>query len=272
MCWHDLLFLHWPVEVSEIQSLLPSGLKVDTFDGRAWVGVVPFTMSGIRARGLPGVPGTSAFAELNVRTYVVCEPGLVVVEAHGAVHHPSRGVWFFSLDAASRMAVRVARAVYHLAYYDARMSSRRVNDGWIEYTSNRAHRGAQAAAFEARYRPVGEASPADPGTLAHFLTERYCLYAADARGRLYMARVWHEPWRLCDAESQIKQTTMTQACGISLSDDEPIRHYAKFMDVEASLPRRIMRGELAAPPRVGGVFSSTSPTAAVSAYTCRLDT
>jgi uncharacterized protein len=140
MRWHELLFIHWPVPAGSLRPLIPAGLELETFDGAAWLGVVPFRMSGCRVRGLPPVPGLSAFPELNVRTYVSAEG--------------KPGVWFFSLDAASWLAVRGARWLFHLDYFDARMSvARKGNE--IDYRSTRTHRHARPAEFAARYRPTG---------------------------------------------------------------------------------------------------------------------
>src|SRR5437867_5100192 len=105
MRWHDLLFLHWPVRPEIIRPLIPNGLELDTFDGAAWIGVVPFRMTGVRLRWLPPLPGISAFPELNVRTYVRVRD--------------RPGVYFFSLDAGSRTAVAMARAWFHLPYFHA---------------------------------------------------------------------------------------------------------------------------------------------------------
>ena len=100
--WHDLVFAHWPVSVDQLRPLIPPGLQIDTYDGQAWIGVVPFRMSGIRPRLLPAVPWLSAFPELNVRTYVVADD--------------KPGVWFFSLEAANLVAVTIARWWYCLLY------------------------------------------------------------------------------------------------------------------------------------------------------------
>jgi len=140
--WHDLLFAHWPVPAPAIASRLPAGLELDTFEGRAWLGVVPFRMSGVRLAGLPPLPGAGAFPELNLRTYV----------RRGDV----RGVWFFSLDAASRLAVEAARLGFGLPYFHARMSTRPDGDG-IVYSSERTS-GATPVRFEAGWRPISEVS------------------------------------------------------------------------------------------------------------------
>jgi len=142
--------MHWPVPAEALRPLIPPALAVDTFDGQAWVGVVPFRMSGIRAHFLPPIPGTAAFPELNVRTYVTIDG--------------KPGVWFFSLDAANRLAVRVARWTFHLPYYDATMSCTRDGAGEVAYRSTRTHRHAKPAAFAARYRPTGLTFRASAGS------------------------------------------------------------------------------------------------------------
>src|SRR5579871_4079287 len=139
--WHDLLFMHWPVRPSELQPLIPPPLRLNTFQGVAWLGVVPFRMSGIRLRGMPAVPRLSAFPELNVRTYVTLDD--------------KPGVWFFSLDAASALAVAAARRWFHLPYFRAEMSCRQTGER-IDYTSRRTHARAHTAEFSASYEPIGE--------------------------------------------------------------------------------------------------------------------
>src|SRR5215468_11352605 len=161
--WHDLLFAHWPVPVETMRASVPPSLELDLFDGRAWLGVVPFRMSGVRLRWTPALPWLSAFPELNVRTYVVAEG--------------KPGVWFFSLDAWNPVAVEAARIWFHLPYFHARMVCEE-KQSWIHYHSMRNDQRAPAALLEARYRPAGERFEARRGTLEHFLTERYCLYAA----------------------------------------------------------------------------------------------
>jgi hypothetical protein len=182
--WRDLLWLHWSWEPAALQERLPAGLHVDTHDGRAWVGLVPFRMTGVRFRGLPALPVLSSFAEMNVRTCVHDERG-------------TPGVWFFSLDAESALAVRVARRLYRLPYHHARMDLRWDVDGFLEYGSRRRDRAAPAAWF--RYRGAGPRRRAEPGTIEFFLVERYVLFAAH-RGRLYHGRVHHDPYELQPAE------------------------------------------------------------------------
>ena len=166
--WHDLLFAHWPVELAVLRAKVPSAFPVDTFDGQAWIGIVPFHMSNIAPRGVPALPWISAFPELNVRTYVTLDG--------------KPGVDFFSLDAANPIAVQTARRLAHLPYYTAAMHVA-PRDGWIDYRSHRTAAHAAPAEFVGRYVPVGPATPPLPGTLEYFLTERYCLYTEDRRGR-----------------------------------------------------------------------------------------
>lgn len=224
MSWHDLLFMHWPVPQDWFRPLIPPALRLDTFDGSAWLGVVPFRMSGVRPRFLPAVPPLSDFPELNLRTYVT------------AAGKP--GIWFFSLDAHNPVAVRLARATFSLPYYDAKMSCR-VSGDEIHYRSVRTHRNAPETRFEARYKPAGEPFDSRPGTLEDFLTERYCLYAADKRGRVRRGDVHHRMWPLQPAEMETGTLEMTGQIGLSLPQTAPVLHFSKRLDVLAWPPKRI---------------------------------
>jgi len=224
MRWHELLFMHWPVEADQVRSLLPKELELDLFDGSAWVGVVPFRMSSIRARGLPPIPGTSAFPELNVRTYVTVGG--------------KPGVWFFSLDATNWLAVRAARWGFFLPYFDARIQVGRAGSR-IEYSATRTHRKAPPARFEAEYGPVGEVFEARPGTLEHFLAARYCLYAIRPDRGVHRCDISHMPWPLQPANAQIRENTMAAAAGIELPPSQPLLHYAHQLDVVAWTPDAI---------------------------------
>jgi uncharacterized protein YqjF (DUF2071 family) len=224
MSWRDLLFMHWPVDAGALRPLVPPSLGIDTFDGSAWLGVVPFGMTGVRLRFLPAVPRLSIFPEINLRTYVTAKG--------------KPGVWFFSLDAHSRLAVRLARATFHLPYFDAEMSCRASGDE-VHYRSVRTHRGAPHAEFAASYSPVGEPFDNGPGTIENFLTERYCLYSADGKGKVRRGDVHHQMWPLQPAEAEVRTLTMTQQVGLELPETEPILHFSKRLDVLAWLPRRI---------------------------------
>jgi uncharacterized protein YqjF (DUF2071 family) len=217
MRWHDLLFLHWPVSADLIRPLIPSGLELDTFDGSAWIGIVPFRMSGVRPHGFPRFAGL-AFEELNVRTYV-WSPG-------------RSGVWFFSLDATNRLAVRTARAWYGLPYFDARMSLQSERETF-HYRSIRTDRRSTGAEFHASYKPAGEVYHSAPETLDRWFTDRYCLYTVDRGGRLGYADIHHAPWPLQPAEVELRVNTMTLPVGIKLPDTAPLAHFARRIDVIA---------------------------------------
>lgn len=214
--WHELLFAHWPVPVDALRPHIPNALQIDTFDGQAWIGVVPFRMSHIHPRGLPAFPWISFFPELNVRTYVT--------------DGTKSGVWFFSLEAGNPAAVSIARSQFHLPYFNARMVCDGQPDG-VRYRSTRKHQGAPPAAFEARYRPTDDVYQSARGTLEGWLTERYCLYTTDRQRRLYRGEIHHQPWPLQPAEAEIAVNTMASAAGIDLPDVEPILHYAHRLDV-----------------------------------------
>jgi uncharacterized protein YqjF (DUF2071 family) len=223
--WHDLLFAHWPIEAKVLRMHIPSALELDTWEGSAWLGVVPFRMSGVRLAGTPPLPWLSAFPELNVRTYVVAQG--------------QPGVWFFSLDAANPVAVSIARAWFHLPYFRARMSCQDVH-GRIRYRSERTHRGARVAVLEGNYRPVGNVFEPKPDTLEHFLTERYCLYAADAACRIFRGQIHHPPWQLQTAEAEFERNTMTEAAGIALPSAKSLLHFARRQDMVAWAAKRIV--------------------------------
>jgi uncharacterized protein YqjF (DUF2071 family) len=218
MRWTELAFLHWPVTVETLRPLIPRELQIDTFANSAWVGVVPFRMEGVRLRAAPPVPTAHAFPEINVRTYV-----------RGAGR---AGVWFFSLDAQSRLAVRGARFLLNLPYFDADMNVES-SAGVVDYASVRTHRRAPAAAFKARYRPIGEPYEASPGTLDHFLVERYCLFTHDDRRGLGLLDVDHDPWPLQRASVEVAMNTMAVAAGIQLPQMDPVVHYAHTLEVRA---------------------------------------
>lgn len=214
--WHDLLFMHWRVPVAVLRRKIPDALAIDTFDGDAWLAVVPFRMSGIHPRGLFSVPWLSAFAELNVRTYV------------SADGRP--GVWFFSLDAANPLAVWLARTWFKLPYLNARMRCDERPDGGISYLSTRTHRGAPAADLRMRYTPQGQPFEAAPGSLEYFLTARYCLYTAHDDA-VYRGEIDHAPWPLQTARAEIDLNTMAAAHGIDLPPAAPHVLFARDIDV-----------------------------------------
>lgn len=217
--WVELLFAHWTAPAEQLQALLPPGLELDRFDGQAWVGVVPFRMEGVMRRPLPDLPWLSAFPELNVRTYVT--------------RAGKPGVWFLSLDATNPLAVWAARRWFHLPYHRADMSVRKEGDR-LEY---RSRRRAGEAALNGWYRPTGAVQLAQPGSLEHWLTERYCLYAADRQGRLSCTEVHHPPWPLQAAIGEFTENTMLQAGGLSVTGPPALLHYAERVDVVVWSPK-----------------------------------
>jgi uncharacterized protein len=184
--WRDLLFLHWEYPVAAIQATLPEGLSVDTFGGRAYLGIVPFFMRNVRPRFLPAVPGISNFLELNLRTYVYDEAG-------------TPGVWFYSLDANQRLAVEVARRCFHLPYEQAEMKAGVTKEGRIRYESRRTGPRANGARCLFEYAPGQDLPVPATDSLEFFLVERYRLFSSAPDG-LRRGAVLHEPYPLCRAE------------------------------------------------------------------------
>ncbi len=224
MRWCDLLFAHWTADAAVLRRLIPEGLELDLFDGSAYVGAVPFRMDGVTPRWMPASPGFDAFPELNLRTYV---------KAGG-----KPGVWFFSLDAGQKLAVRVARRFFHLPYFDAKFEINKVGDG-VEYSGVRTHRGAPGAAFVAEYRPLGPVYFSAPGTLESWLTERYCLYAADGAGRLYRGEIDHQPWPLQQASAEVQVNTLGDWLRIEMRAEPNTLHFVESLAVKAWLVERV---------------------------------
>lgn len=223
MRWADLLFAHWAMDSDLLRPLVPAPLELDTFDGRAWLGIVPFRMEDVAPRGLSAVPRLSAFPELNVRTYVT--------------HHGLPGVWFLSLDAASPLTVIGARRWFHLPYVHATMGVERDGDE-VVYRSQRRDRSVPDATFRARYAPTGPVEPAASDSLEAFLTARDRLFAFDAAGRVLRSEIRHAPWPLQPASATLEAASMAAAHGLSLPDETPHLRFARRVDVRAWWPRR----------------------------------
>jgi uncharacterized protein YqjF (DUF2071 family) len=221
--WHHLLFLHWEIPAAELQALIPPQLTIDLFEGKAYIGIVPFTLSGVRPILLPPLPGVSTFDEVNVRTYV---------------HYQGRdpGVWFFSLDANSRIAVEAARAAYKLSYFHSQAEFTVTKGALprIDFTSHRDDpRGPSPAHCHLGYAPVeGPVAPARPGSLEHFLIERYILYSMNEQHGLHRARVHHQPYPIQRAEVHRLEETLVWAAGVKRADSVPLRHYASEVNVK----------------------------------------
>lgn len=226
--WEKLLFMHWSLPFDLLRPLVPPQLEIDSFDGQAWIGLVPFTIRGLRPALTPPLPGTSSFHETNVRTYV---------QLRGVP-----GVWFFSLDAASRLAVWAAREFFHLPYHFARISFTQEGDE-IAYDLRRNGEqrrvSRENASLQLRWR-VGAALPeAVPGSLAYFLTERYCLYAQQGR-HLNRQRIFHRAWPLHEADLLGYRSTLLEAVGIAQPATPPLCHYAEHLSVEIWPAQRVL--------------------------------
>jgi uncharacterized protein YqjF (DUF2071 family) len=218
MGWRDLAFIHYPVEAAAVQSRLPSALRVDTFAGRAWLGLVPFRMTKVAPRYAPAFPFVSTFPEVNVRTYVKIDG--------------KPGVWFFSLDADSRLTVFLGRHLAHLPYFFARATLRQRGD-WYHFSSCRPTR---EGSVRARYRPSSAAFyPAD-GTFEHWATERYCLYTQSPRGQVLRLDVHHAPWPLQRAEAHIETCSLLSCAGLAPDGAPPLCHFSPGVEVISFSP------------------------------------
>ncbi len=222
--WVDLLFAHWRVPAAELRPRIPPELELQEFDGSAWLGIAPFEVRDLRPRLLPALPLVSHFPELNVRTYV----------RQGA----KPGVFFFSLDAGSALAVEVARALFRLPYFRATMRIRREGE-WLRFRSRRVQHGG--ARFAARYRPAGPVFEATPGTLDHFLVERYCLYTGLLGPRIFRVDIHHPPWQLQRADAVLDENGMAEAAGIRVSAGAPILHFARRQPTLVWAPELVAR-------------------------------
>ena len=216
--WAELLFLHWVVPIETLRSKIPPELSIDTFEGNAYVGLVPFTMSDVRPAWAPAFGPLSNFHETNVRTYV---------------HYEGRdpGVWFFSLDAASTPAVLGARTVWSLPYHRASMSLTK-RDDVVSYRADRRWPGPTPAHCNVDYRVEGAPNAATPGTLEFFLAERYILYAQMRDGSLRSGRVHHVPYPLQPASVLALDETILVAEGIARPTTEPLAHFASEVTVD----------------------------------------
>jgi uncharacterized protein len=213
--WVDLLFAHWPVPLEALEAVVPPQLPIDTYDGRAWLGVTPFLVKGLRLRGATPVPPFSSFPEINVRTYV---------EVDG-----KPGIYFLSLDAGSWAAVQAARRSYLLPYFRSRIRAGGDEEG-LRFDALRISADGPPAHFDARYGPAGAELPRRDGSLERWLSERYCLYTLDRERRIQRGEIHHPPWPLRPAWADIASNTMAAPFGIAL-EGEPLLHFSARQDV-----------------------------------------
>jgi uncharacterized protein YqjF (DUF2071 family) len=223
--WERLTFLHWPFEPAAVQRLIPRGLRVQTFGGAAWVGLVPFFMRVATPAGRR-LPWAGNFCETNVRTYVSDQDGRA-------------GIWFLSLDAARLGAVGVARATYRLPYFWSRMrlagSDGGAGDGEVSYSCQRRWPGPRGAASRARIRVGDPFAPGELGDRDHFLTARWILFSVHG-ARARFARACHQPWPLHRAQLLDLDDGLVAAAGLPRPDGEPLIHYSPGVDVRIGRP------------------------------------
>ncbi len=214
--WADLAYFHWPYEPAEVQAVLPSGVEVDTIDGAAWVGLIPFVMRDVRIGPTPPVPYLGTFVEVNVRTYVLDPRG-------------RRAVWFFSLDVPRSAIVAVARTVFALPYCWARATHDRVGSRHRYSTRRRWPRGGGEATLAFT---VGDALPDDDvDELAHFLSARWALLTR-RRERLLYGRVRHQRWPLHRVGDVTIHQDVVEAAGLRAPVGQPHAMYSPGVDVD----------------------------------------
>ena len=219
--WEDLLFLHWPLDPAVVRPLIPEILDLDTFDGKAWIGVTPFELADLRIASLPPIPGLSAFHEVNVRTYV-----------H---YNGVPGTWFFSLDASKMIPAAAARVAFMLPYFSANIEFKR-SAAAFDFTLSRS--GPPAAHFHARWTAGLRLRDPDKDSLAFFLVERYC-YFTTLESSLYMCRIYHRPWILDEVAEVEHQSTLIGALGNPEPGTRPLAHHSSSLDVEIWPPKPV---------------------------------
>jgi len=219
--WNNLLFAHWPVPASSLAPLVPEGLQVDTFQGSAWLGIMPFRMDRVKVRGLPPIPGARSFPDLSLRTYVREE------------RTGTQGVVCLSLDASNLLAVAAGRVFYRLPYHWAEMHLEQRTEREFSFYSRRRFAG-RPVVFKARYRGLGPSrklAESRPGTLEYFLIERYCLFSTNPYGQPIQANLHHTTWPLEEAEAEIEQNDLAEVLGLRLPDEKPVLHYSRQLAV-----------------------------------------
>lgn len=232
--WNRLLFAHWPVEPSKLRPHLPSGVELDTYEGQSYVGILPFRMTGVRVRALPPIPGTMSMLQINVRTYVRRDD--------------RPGVFFLSLDTNNIPTVLMTHLTLGLPYRYANMEfGSRLVSGQREFTlrsqiqrlSNGNEHHHSHGRLDVTYKPASEPFRAVPGSLEHWLTERYCLYSTHL-GKLLRVDIHHHPWTLQKAIAEFREQSLLPDFlqpSLPASTGGPLLHYAHQMDALIWLPR-----------------------------------
>jgi uncharacterized protein YqjF (DUF2071 family) len=222
--WANILFAHWPVPAAVLRPLVPARLELETWEGKAWVGITPFCITGARLRGVPPVPFLSTFPEVDVRTYVRFEG--------------TPAVFYFSMNAPNPVVAAAARLVYHMPYVEAEVESE-VQGERIWLRSYRADAETQRAEWEATYWPTSEPFTAEPGTRESFLIERWALFTVDGEGHVYRTDIHRQPWPVQTAAAEIRKCTLAEADGIPLPEERPLLHYSRGVDVLIWPPNRV---------------------------------
>lgn len=224
MKWLDSLFIHWPVDIESLRRHVPAALEIDTFDGQAWVTILPFQMAGSRLRYTPPLPWLSNFLELNVRTYV---------KADG-----KGGVWVLSVEVSNPVVVHGTRFFYDMPFYQANMSLKEI-DTAMHYGSQRLYHDGLPAEFSATCQPSGAIIYAEKGSLDHWLTERYCAYATNRKGEVLRSEIHHAQWSLQPVEVEIQTNTLLDALDLNVSPTAPRFHYSPGVEVVAWVPNSL---------------------------------
>ncbi len=235
--WNDLLFAHWAFSPPRLAPLLPDWLEVDTYQGKGWLGAVPFWLDRVKVRNVPSLPGVRSFPDLTLRTYVRDR------------FTGTPGVYCFSMDASNLLAVGVARTLYHLPYHwaEMRLEARSEREFAIFSRRRMAHR---EVIFKARYRGLGPTCRTvemRPGSFEYFITERSWLFSANQAGQPIRASLHYIPWPLEEAEAEIERNDLPASIGLELQEPEPVLHYSRRMAVYI-WPPELMRPVLARRP------------------------
>lgn len=208
--WDDVLFLHWPVQPELLRPLLPKGVELDLFEGNAWIGFVFFEVNGLRPRLIPPIPFVNTFPELNVRTYIR--------------RNGKPGVYFLSMDATNKIAIKMARATYSLPYLYADISLKRSATS-VSLSSIRKERDFPRESLQVKYKPTGENIPNEEGSLTHWLVERYCLWSVIG-DELCRTDIHHPKWVVEAVEVELATNTMAQFLPREIFSIPPIAHYS----------------------------------------------
>jgi uncharacterized protein len=212
--WENVLFVHYPVKIETLRKLVPEKLPLDTFNDCGWVVIVAVHISNIRLRGLPPIPGTTNFSQVNVRTYVTLDG--------------KPGVYFFSLDAHNWLAVKAAKVVGNLPYKYAEVA--------IDSSDSNIHCECRRktdihANWVGDFKPIAEPIHPVKESFDEWMAERYCLYTFNKKGKTLRSDILHRPWLLQEVQAEIYENTLLSSLNIQPDSHSPIFHYAKQQDV-----------------------------------------